>query len=234
MNRTQTGLTIALVFFVLFGTFLSPASEFLASPVEPALAAQPFPTVPPQDSDFGVPFVAPPPEEINLEDFILLGDQVYPIGDQFYGEPDIQLAGIQTDIFGNYGVATISGSPDHRLIWINDPDGVRRNLIVHKDDPLYSGENGFLEHYKDYKDDVLKMGAAMGVGLGGAATIVGLGLAGCVPSAGIGCGVALVGGVVSFLGGLFGEVYFGFFEVRPAQDAMDSVFLAIDANRGSQ
>ncbi len=234
MNKTQTGLTAALLFLVLFGTLISPVANFISSPIDPAFAAQPFPTVPPQDSNFDVPFVAPTPEEMNLEDFILLGDQVYPIGDEFLGDPDLELAGIQQDPLGQYGIATVSGSPDHRLIWITDDSGVRHNLIVHKDDPLYKGENGFLQHYEDYKSDLLKMGASMGVALTGAGTLIGLGLAGCLPSAGVGCAIAIVGGGVTVLGGLLGEVYFGFFEVRPAKDAMESIFGIIDENRGSR
>ena len=63
---------------------------------------------------------------------------------------------------------------------------------------------------------------------------MGLGFAGCVPSVGIGCAIAIVGGFVSLLGGRAGQAYFGFFEVQPALAAMDSLFRMTDANRGSQ
>ncbi len=224
----------ALVIVVLLGTLANPFAATLVSPIEPAFAAQLFPTVRPQEPDFDVPITGETPEGINLENFLLVGDEVFPIGDEFLGEPEIRLAGVQQDLLGRYGIATVSDSPDHRLIWITDNSGVRHNMIVHKDDPLYSGENGFLQHYNDYKSDLVKMGASMGIGVGGATTIIGLGLAGCVPSAGIGCAVAAIGGTVSILGGFFGELYFGLFEVKPAKAAMSSVFETIDANRGSQ
>jgi hypothetical protein len=82
-------------------------------------------------------------------------------------------------------------------------------LIVHKDDTLYSGENGFLQHYEDYKDDLALAGGSVGFGLTGAATLMGLGLAGCLPSAGVGCMVGIVGASVTMLGGIIGGAYLG-------------------------
>ena len=58
---------------------------------------------------------------------------------------------------------------------------------------------------------------------------MGLGFDGCVPTVGIGCAIAIVGGFVSLLGGMAGQAYFGFFEVQPALAAMDSLFRMTDA-----
>lgn len=234
MTRLKTQITAALLLVVVLSGVVNPFAGAQSASTNLALAAQPFPTVVPPDTDFDDPFTGDTPEGFDLENFLLIGEEVYPFGDEFLGEPEFDLAGIQQDPLGRYGVATISDSPDHRLLWITDDSSVRHNLIVHKDDPLYSGENGFLQHYDDYKDDLLKMGGAMGVGMTGAATLMGLGLAGCVPSAGVGCAIAIVGAGVSILGGFLGETYFGIFEVGPAMDAMSSLFETIDANRGSQ
>jgi hypothetical protein len=131
------------------------------------------------------------------------------------------------------GIATIFEQPDYRLIWYTDDSGARHYIIVHKDDALYSDENGFLEHFNDYLNDVGNMGKAIGAGLTGAGTLMGLGLAGCVPSAGVGCIVGIVGGFVAMLGGIVGEAYFSYFEVRPAIEALRSILQMIDANRGA-
>lgn len=234
MNHRKAILTPGLVVLASLGVLATPLAD--TSTTHPYLdfAAQPFSTLVPREPDLDEPFTQPAPEGIDLSNYLLVGDLAFPIGDQFLGEPEMRLAGIQQDPLGNFGVATISESPDHRLIWVTDSSGVRHNIIVHKDDPLYSGENGFLEHYDDYKGDLLKMGGSMGVGMTGAATLMGLGLAGCVPSAGLTCAVGVVGASVSLLGGFLGEVYFGVFEVRPAAEAMSSLFETIDSNRGSQ
>ena len=236
MSAKRYRSELAGIFLVLvgLGTLTNPFARLQPANSSEAYAAQPFTTVVPVQPDFDDPFTEEVPQPVDLENFLLVGDLAFPIGDEFLGEPDMELAGIQQDPLGRYGLATISESPDYRLIWTTDRSGQRHNIIVHKDDPLYSGENGFLEHYDDYSGDLLKMGGSMGVGITGAATLAGLGFAGCVPSLGAGCVVAIVGASVSLLGGLLGEAYFGFFEVQPAMDAMDSLFSTIDSNRGSQ
>jgi hypothetical protein len=59
-----------------------------------------------------------PPEE--LDDYILIGDKLYRIGDEFLDDTGIERGPTTKDTFGWYGYATIESSPDHRLLWYTD------------------------------------------------------------------------------------------------------------------
>jgi hypothetical protein len=56
------------------------------------------------------------PIATGFEDYILIGDQAFPIGDEFLDASGIPLGPVTQDYFGWYGYATIEGHPDLRLI----------------------------------------------------------------------------------------------------------------------
>jgi len=176
---------------------------------------------------------APTPTPFVSPDEVPVGTDSCPVGDEFLDASGLALAGVQSDPTGRYGIATVMYQPDYRLIWYTDESGVRHYLIVHRDDPLYSGENGFLQHFNQYMAAIRGENASLTSGGTGAGTIMGLGLAGCLPSVGWGCVVGLVGGTVVMLGGISGSLYFAIFEVRPEREALNTMFQTIEANRGT-
>ena len=139
VNQNGRKLAAGILVVVMLGNLAGPIAGAWVAPVSRAYAAQPFPTVVPQQSDFENPFPEEAPEPVDFANYLLNGDLAFPFGDEFLGEPEMKLAGIQQDLLGRYGMATISESPDHRLIWVTDESGVRHNLIVHEDVPLYVG-----------------------------------------------------------------------------------------------
>ena len=245
-----------LIVMIAVSLFVCPLATGLTTGPSSAGDMRQFGTVRPQAATFTVPVPGETPQATLLgrletpspettdgassgatKPIISLGSIVirsrpYAVGDEFSDASGIRLSGVHSDTLENYGYATIFDDTDYRLLWYTDRSGAKHYMILHKDDDLYRGENGFKELFDDYTAAAFKMHASVGVALSGSATLMGLGLAGCVPSAGVGCIVAGVGAAVTGLGGILAEFYFGIFEVGPATEALVTTFQAADANRG--
>lgn len=172
--------------------------------------------------------VVTPIPTADLTGSLSIGSAYYPIGDLFHDASGLRLSAEKSDVYGRFGLATLIDRPEYGLIWYRESISVTHYLIIKMDDVLYEGENGFLQHFEAFLANLDKMHAS---GAAGAATLVGLGLAGCAPSVGAGCIVGAVGGVVSLIGGLIGEVYYYLAGVKPEMDALISLFQTIDINR---
>ena len=163
---------------------------------------------------------------------LIINGEVYPIGDEITDACRIKLGATEEAPLGGYGYGVIHDDPAYRLIWVIDEDGTRRNIIVHENDPLFSGDDGFRKHLKDYQAGTLKAASASGLALSGAVPIVVAGLGLCVPSVGTTCLIGAIGGLATMVGGVVGDLYFTFAEAMPALRNMRADIDVIEANRG--
>ncbi|MCH8339860.1 MAG: hypothetical protein IH858_13615 [Chloroflexi bacterium] len=225
---------------VLLSAFCLLAFQLGTSALGPnglAHAGQQFPTVVPVDPGFDEPFDESAPIATGFENYILIGDQAFPVGEEFLDASGIPLGPVIKDYFGWYGYATIEGHPDLRLIWYTDISGQKHHLIVSVTDPLFAGnpgvDNG--DGFEDYVGQLIKAEDAAALSLGGigsfAAGAVYAELAVCGPSAGAGCVAAVVTAVVGVVGAAISFVYHTIFKVLPAERNVVEQFDVIDEAR---
>jgi hypothetical protein len=160
-----------------------------------------------------------------------IGSRTYPVGDEFSDADDIRLGPSTTVWGGSSGYAVLFDHPDYRLIWYRDRNGQQHYMIVHQDDPYFSGPDGFRAQLDDYRNAVAAANTAAGGGLGGAASLGTLVALGCL--GGPTCLVALTVGGVAFFGGALSEFAIYQFWIEPAYHNVVSSFELIDAHRGS-
>lgn len=163
---------------------------------------------------------------------LLIGGQVYSIGDDPGDVSGIELAATEQTVFGVYGYGVIKENPDYRLLWIEDENGVRQHMIVHKDDPLFAGDDGFRQHVDDLESGLVKAATSKGVALGAATTLLATGLGACIPTAGTTCLMGAIGAGATALGALVADGYFTYSVVLPALDNLRADLEVIDLNRG--
>ncbi|MCH8338024.1 MAG: hypothetical protein IH858_04130 [Chloroflexi bacterium] len=163
---------------------------------------------------------------------LILDGEVYLIGDEIADASRIKLGATEEAPLGGYGYGVLRDDPAFRLIWLIDEDGTRRNMIVHENDPLFSGDDGFRKHLEDYESGTLKAASASGIALSGAVPIVVAGLGLCIPSVGTTCLIGAIGGLATMVGGVIGDLYFTFAEAMPALRNMRADIDVIEANRG--
>ena len=172
-----------------------------------------------------------PPDEEPLPKILIIDGHVFHVGEMFYDAEGLRIAGITQDVFGKYGYATLMDHPEFRLLWHRDNINQTSYIIVHANDYLYDGDNGFLQHFENYQAGLRHRRNSFAAGLTGAGAIAGVGFVACLPSAGTTCILAGVGGIGSLLGGVAGEAFYHFTEVKPSEAGMISMMETIDINR---
>lgn len=245
LNRSLLRKMI-LVLAVLSFLACPLASSSLLS-VGYAQSSQPFATVPPQQSEFDTVFTATPPptpgikavdgsviDLQDLENYVLLGDSAYPIGDEFLDASGIPLGPVTEDYLGWYGYATIEDRPDLRLLWYTDTAGVKHYVITEVTSNLFAGNpgiepgDGFDDYIKQMTDIENNMVASLGgYGAGLAAFVLAQMLA-CGPTAGTTCVTGTITGILGMIGGFAGFAYYGFFRLLPAERNVIRQFHLID------
>ena len=145
--------------------------------------SQPQPFTPPPAS-FEAIFTATPPQAqgfetlgptddplagLDLENYVLIGENVYPIGDEFTDASGIPRGPVTEDHFGWYGYATIATNPDLRLLWYTDAGGTKHYLVSKVSDPLFAGNPGVDpgDGFDDYVDQLVQAENALALSLGG-------------------------------------------------------------------
>jgi hypothetical protein len=255
MKRHQSSLSAAFIGLIVLVLFMNPVAKSLA-PASYAYAAQPFTTVQPQDSDFENVFTATPPtsgdfdaiepldasnlDEIppdELDDYILIGDKLYRVGDEFLNDSGIQRGPSTQDTFGWYGYATIKTHPDHRLIWYTDADGQKHYMIMRADDELFAGtpnvDNGdgfedYIGQIRDAENAIAASSSIFGGGLGG---LIIAQIALCGPTGGATCVTGLITAAVTMIGAGLAGLYNYIFKMLPAERNIIDQFELIEANR---
>jgi hypothetical protein len=160
-----------------------------------------------------------------------IGSRTYPVGDEFSDADDIRLGPSTTVWGGSSGYAVLFDHPEYRLIWYRDRNGQRHYMIVHQDDPYFSGSDGFRAQLDDYRNAVAAANAAAGSGATGGLTIGALVALGCL--AGPTCIVAIALAGVALIGGGVSEAAINLFWTQPAYRNVVSSFELIDAHRGN-
>jgi len=198
-----------------------------------SFASTAFPATVPPPTPFPTPVMVPiEDDEYALAGDLLINGQAYPIGDELDSAEGITLGATEEGSFGEYGYAVIQDHPDYRLVWVNDENGERRHIIVHENDPLFAGEDGYRKHLEDLQEGMaaLRTAAVPVVTAGG--TLIAIGLGACAPTAGGGCALAFAGAVITGIVSLGAEAYIRLGVVDPAIDNLRADFETIAPNRG--
>lgn len=204
------------------------------SPLElTALAGTSMPTVAPQ------PTLLPTPIMISVEDSqyavagdLEIGGRTYPIGDEISDASGIPLGATEEGSYGDYGYAVVRDHTDYRLLWTTDEDGTRHSIIVHRNDPLFAGEDGFRKHIEDLQRGMNTLVTASTPVFIAGGTLLAFGFGACPGTAGAGC----AGGVVAAgIAGLVGLGIMGYIRATQVDTAIDNLgadFATIAPNRG--
>ena len=255
MKRYQRRISASLLGLIIVVLFANPLVRS-ATPANYAYAAQQFGTVRPQEPDFENVFIATPPasgefdtlgpleasdlDEIpqdELDDYILIGDKLYRIGDEFLDDSGIPKGPTTKDSFGWYGYATIKTHPDHKLIWYTDADGQKHYMIVRADDELFAGtpgvDNGdgfedYVGQLQDAETAIVASASIYGGGLGG---LILAQIALCGPTGGATCVSALITAGIAMIGAALSGLYNYVFKMLPAEKNIAEQFELIEANR---
>jgi hypothetical protein len=171
-------------------------------------------------------------DEYALAGDLLINGQAYPIGDELDNVEDIPLGATEESSYGQYGYAVIRDNPEYRLLWVTSEDGERHHVIVHENDPLFAGEDGFRKHLDDLQEGMTGLTTAAVPVLTAGGTLIAIGLGACAPTAGGGCALALAGAVITGIASLGAEAYFRLAVVDPAIDNLTADFETIAPNRG--
>ncbi len=163
---------------------------------------------------------------------LLIGGKVYPIGDVIENGDEIALGAVETAPLNGHGYGVIQDNPDYRLVWVTREDGTRKSVIVHKNDPLFRGEDGFSQHISDVQKGMEALGAAAIPVVTGGLTLIAIGLGACGATAGAGCLMAAAGAAVASLGGIAAEAYIRATQVDPALRNVIADLDVIAQNRG--
>jgi hypothetical protein len=172
---------------------------------------------------------------LDLENYLLIGQNVYPIGDEFTDASGIPLGPVTEDHFGWYGYATIATNPDLRLLWYTDAAGTKHYLISKVSDPLFAGNPGVSpgDGFDDYVDQLVQAENALAISLGGwasgAAGLLVAQFALCGPTAGTTCVTAALTAVAALVGGGISFMYHYIFKAIPAERNVIRQFSVIDA-----
>lgn len=171
-----------------------------------------------------------------LENYLLIGDNAYRIGDEFLDASGIPLGPVTEDHLGWYGYATIADHPELRLIWTTDINGARHYLITKVTDNLFSGNPGIEpgDGFEDYVRQMNQAEDAFVVSLGGWGFGMGTAILtqylACGPTAGVGCVTGTITGIVAIVGGIASMAYNTIFKIFPAERNVVRQFALIDAN----
>jgi hypothetical protein len=176
--------------------------------------------------------VPPTPLPPGQDGLVVIGGEYYLIGDERSGTGGLRLGSPESDPFGLVGYATLLDAPAYRLIWYTDPQGVRHNMIVHGDDSLFSGPDGFQAQLTQYLAGFRTMSNSAGGMIGGGILYGALVAGGCTSGGPPGCVVALVSSLVAAGGGLASAVWHGVTEVLREYGHIILSFMTIDTNRG--
>lgn len=236
-NRERAGLVIRLVLLAALFVSGSGCEVTFEPDIEPLELISPDSEGTAEGFDTELDILTPEMvgssgSEYAVSGELIIDGEVYLIGDEIIDASRMTLGATEEAPLGGYGYGVISDNPAYRLIWVVDEDGTRRNMIVHENDPLFSGDDGFRKHLEDYEAGAFKAASATGIGLSGAVPIVVAGLGLCVPSVGTTCLIGAVGGLATMIGGVVGEFYFTFAEAMPALRNMRADIAVIEANRG--
>lgn len=198
-----------------------------------AFAQTAFPATVPPPTPFPTPVMVPiENDEYAVAGDLLIDGRTYPIGDEISSAEDIPLGAVESDPFNDYGYAVIRDQPDYRLLWMTSEDGERHHIIVHKNDPLFAGDDGFSEHVDDLQAGMAGLVTTAAPVATAGAMIVGIGLGLCAPTAGSGCALALGGAVITAVVGIGVEAFFRLGVVDPAIRNIKADFTTIAPNRG--
>jgi hypothetical protein len=186
-----------------------------------------------------VPTAVPDPIMVESQDDqyavagdLLIGGEAYAIGDEIEDAENIELGATETAPLNGHGYGVIKENPDYRLIWVTGEDGAKRHVIVHKNDPLFKGEDGFSNHIEDVQDGMEALAAAAVPVVTGGLTLVAIGLGACGLTAGGGCVMAAAGALIASIGGIAAEAYIRATVVDPALDNVQADLAVITDNRG--
>jgi len=198
-----------------------------------AFAQTAMPTTAPLPTPFPTPVMMP----IENDEFAVAGDleingEAYPIGDKIPNADEIPLGATEEGSFGEYGYAVVRDHPEYRLLWTTDEDGARHHIIVHENDPLFAGDDGFRKHLDDLQAGMTAMVSASVPVFTAGATLFTIGLGACAPTAGAGCAVAFIGAGIAGVVGLGVMGYVRSAVVNPAIDNLTADFSTIAPNRG--
>jgi len=171
-------------------------------------------------------------DEYALASDLLINGQAYPIGDELASADGIPLGAIEEGSYGNYGYAVVRDHPEYRLLWVASEDGERHHIIVHENDPLFAGEDGFRKHLDDLQERMTGLTTAAVPVVTAGGTLVAIGLGACAPTAGGGCVAALAGALITGIVSLGAEAYFRLAVVDPAIRNLAADFETIAPNRG--
>ncbi|MFV2045191.1 MAG: hypothetical protein ACC700_18405 [Anaerolineales bacterium] len=255
MKWYQRRINAALLGLIIAVLFANPLVRSV-SPANYAFAAQQFGTVRPQDPDFENVFTATPPAsgEIDtlgpleasnlgeippdeLDDYILIGDKLYRIGDEFLDDSGITRGPTTKDTFGWYGYATIATHPEYKLIWYTDLSGQKHYMIVRADDELFAGTpgvdngDGFEDYVGQLQDAEAAIAASAGIFGGGLGGLILAQIALCGPTAGATCVSGLITAAVAMVGAGLTGLYNYVFKMLPAEKNIFKQFELMDANR---
>ena len=163
---------------------------------------------------------------------LLIGGKVYSIGDEIENADDIELGATETAPLNGHGYGVIRDRPDYRLMWVTGDDGIKRHVIIHKNDPLFKGDDGFSRHIEDVQEGMEALAVAAVPVMTGGLTLIAIGMGACGLTAGGGCALAAAGALIASIGGLAAEAYIRLTVVDPALDNVIADFGVITANRG--
>ncbi len=255
MKRYQRRISASLLGLIIVVLLANPLVKSV-TPANYAFAAQQFGTVRPQEPDFDNVFTATPPtggefdtlgpleasnlDEIppdELDDYILIGDKLYRIGDEFLDDSGIPKGPTTKDAFGWYGYTTIKTNPDHKLIWYTDAGGQKHYMIVRADDELFAGTpgvdngDGFEDYVGQLQDAESAIAASASIYGGGLGGLILAQIALCGPTGGATCVSALITAGIAMVGAALSGLYNYVFKMLPAERNIAEQFELIEANR---
>jgi hypothetical protein len=251
-EKKISGAILGLMVLILFANPLMRSTTMKNL----AFAAQPFGTVQAPEPDFENVFTATPSESVEfgtlealnaseldeipadeLDDYILIGDRLYRLGDEFLDDTGIERGPITKDTFGWYGYATIESNPDHRLIWYTDSDGLKHYMIVRADDELFAGTpgvdngDGFEDYVGRLQDAEVAIAGSLGIFGGGLGGLILTQIALCGPAGGATCVSGLITAAIAMAGAGLTAVYNYVFKMLPAENNIIEQFELIESNR---
>jgi len=255
MRSSSTGIRKTILVTASIGLLMSPLAFAPASgrqfayeqdlrvqiTFEPSLsvlemtsfAPTAFPATVPPPAPFPTPVMVPiEDDEYALAGDLLINGQAYPIGDELDNAEGIPLGATEEASFGEYGYAVIQDHPDYRLLWVTDENDQRRHIIVHANDPLFAGEDGYRKHLEDLQAGMTTLTTAAVPVVTAGGTLIAIGLGVCAPTAGGGCALAFAGAVITGLVSLGAEAYIRLGVVDPAIDNLRADLETIAPNRG--
>jgi hypothetical protein len=165
--------------------------------------------------------------------FITIGDFTYQIGARFTDASDIKLGSTHKNfLFNFFGHATIlaQGASEYRLIWTIDVDFTKQFMITKVDNPLFDGQNGFLENFVWLTEEEDKLKATVGTGLGAAGTVIAVDLGLCPATAGGGCAKAAFVAFLAGIGASVVTIWFFFNDILPAMSNVNDAFVNLEIN----